>query len=149
VRELSLPPWDVTGPSSDLPKGPTHKISGANDVCATAAQVSLKTLPVTLHIDVSGAKLDYQPDCCGAGQPDVVVHLTDVPANMSLECTGGGSVYFRRSSTGCPPQTSLCLPKSCDGSGYNKTTSSSSEYDWVLCRDPADKPATLVFLPDP
>jgi hypothetical protein len=122
-----------------------------HDTCATAFTVDANAalaVPVTIALDFTGAKNDYNVAAC-RGYPELVLRLVNVSALgiLTKSCGGGGQLLDFAPESGCPlggggsSSTISCTPGNFqsllvrEGGGY-----------LLLCRDPASQPRLTLTL---
>ncbi len=138
-RELSAPReaggelGHDRGSPREAAVAPGPGATAANDSCASPFVVSMAgKSSLTIALDFAGAKHDQNILCC-FGAPDLVVKVTDLPENVGVACSGGGTFQIVDSPS-CPKDVASCFSGSCGpGNGYSLSPSSEGRF-FVICR---------------
>jgi hypothetical protein len=136
--------------SGVVPQGDGTESEAADhryDTCDSPYVLDMNQVPLTVTINTTGAKDDYQLECC-KGAPDIALRMENLNSNsFRLTCTGGGKLWMKGPLMVCPPVLPLCFDLACDGKASHGFAITETVGHAIVCRDPAQGPAELVVTP--
>lgn len=136
---------EVGSPAADGPAASSGTVTQQHDTCANPYPLDLQQLPVTVTVNPAGANDDYL-HC--EGQPDLVLRYINSPGMVRVTCASSGRVtlWLGFDPMSCPAQAMATHSMGCMNNfqGINLAVGTGHLF---LCRDPADGPATVTFLP--
>jgi len=147
VADGQAPRFDArTPPDRQIVDAPTASIhvTGNSDTCSSPRSISLSSTPGAVEIDTTGAGDDFSFTGC-AGLPDVVLRASGSSTLRVHGCWGGGSFAFEAHNTCENPSSVQGGTGACIGAGGFNYHFGFDPFYIVICRDPAEGPATLLL----
>jgi hypothetical protein len=138
VVDGSVP--EAAGPSKAV-------VDQRHDTCQTAKVIDLSTLPangLTLTVDHSQAKRDYNLPLCCSNMPELVLKLVKIPDNkdVAVSCLGSEQIGYVTTSNTCPVSGGNCNLMTCGG-GTAVFGSPASTLYVKICRAKGEGKVTL------